>query len=365
MTIITPLPTPPSRDDPTTFNSRADAFLGALPTFASEMNEAAESMTAGSIGVYSALRNDIPLYGDAVVAIKVSTDRWVIRTPVANGGPHDYAEYEMYNWGAYQGIAYAWGMHSLRAEIGGQLNRFLEQHPSAAKVSTFEFAYYVGRMADPFNSTYYDFVGFGHGNMGYNSIAITMDSDPTNYRDNAPVGTILRGAQFSFGASYNMKLKDGTVIGTMGVAHIFDANGLRVSVQNIISASGIGCQNSYSASMPTTGVNRIKAAAQAAATVGVHDGGQKGNWTAASVVAAWHTDRPSNLLELSLPTGHPGSPPGDWSEATTSQIFVMDNAAPSNISKLYLNWRSGAAAVAYSGTYNHLAKYQVRIGSPA
>ena len=121
MTIITPLPTPPSRDDPTTFNSRADAFLGALPTFASEMNEAAESMTAGSIGVYSALRNDIPLYGDAVVAIKVSTDRWVIRTPVANGGPHDYAEYEMYNWGAYQGIAYAWGMHSLRAEIGGQI----------------------------------------------------------------------------------------------------------------------------------------------------------------------------------------------------------------------------------------------------
>lgn len=35
---ITPLPTPPTRDDPSTFSSRADAFLGALPTFVTEAN---------------------------------------------------------------------------------------------------------------------------------------------------------------------------------------------------------------------------------------------------------------------------------------------------------------------------------------
>lgn len=36
---ITPLPTPPSRgDEPTTFRTDADAFLGALPTFATEAN---------------------------------------------------------------------------------------------------------------------------------------------------------------------------------------------------------------------------------------------------------------------------------------------------------------------------------------
>jgi len=35
---ITPLPTPPSRDDPTNFATRADAFLGALPDFATEAN---------------------------------------------------------------------------------------------------------------------------------------------------------------------------------------------------------------------------------------------------------------------------------------------------------------------------------------
>lgn len=35
---ITPLPTPPSRNDPSTFSTLADAFLGALPAFATEAN---------------------------------------------------------------------------------------------------------------------------------------------------------------------------------------------------------------------------------------------------------------------------------------------------------------------------------------
>jgi len=43
---ITPLPTPPTRDDPSTFSSRADAFLGALPTFATEANALATAANA-------------------------------------------------------------------------------------------------------------------------------------------------------------------------------------------------------------------------------------------------------------------------------------------------------------------------------
>jgi hypothetical protein len=35
---ITPLPTPPSRSDPTNFAARGDAFMSALPTFATEAN---------------------------------------------------------------------------------------------------------------------------------------------------------------------------------------------------------------------------------------------------------------------------------------------------------------------------------------
>lgn len=38
MTTVTALPTPPSRQDPINFSTRADEFLGALPTFGTELN---------------------------------------------------------------------------------------------------------------------------------------------------------------------------------------------------------------------------------------------------------------------------------------------------------------------------------------
>ena len=44
-TLITPLPTPPSRnDDQDTFTTRANAFLGALPTLQTEINAAADTI---------------------------------------------------------------------------------------------------------------------------------------------------------------------------------------------------------------------------------------------------------------------------------------------------------------------------------
>lgn len=48
MTTITALPTPPSRDDPTNFRARADAFMGALPTFGTECNTVAGEVNAAN-----------------------------------------------------------------------------------------------------------------------------------------------------------------------------------------------------------------------------------------------------------------------------------------------------------------------------
>ena len=46
---ITPLPTPvPSRTDPANFAARGDAFLGALPTFATEANALADEVNANA-----------------------------------------------------------------------------------------------------------------------------------------------------------------------------------------------------------------------------------------------------------------------------------------------------------------------------
>jgi hypothetical protein len=48
MTTITALPTPPSRSDPVNFAARGDAFLGALPTFATETNLVASEVNTNA-----------------------------------------------------------------------------------------------------------------------------------------------------------------------------------------------------------------------------------------------------------------------------------------------------------------------------
>lgn len=46
ITNITPLPTPPTRQDPANFAERADTFLAALPTFTTEVNTAGDQIEA-------------------------------------------------------------------------------------------------------------------------------------------------------------------------------------------------------------------------------------------------------------------------------------------------------------------------------
>lgn len=53
MVAITPLPTPPSTDDPANFDARADAFLGALPAFVAEANGYGAALAADVTGAVS------------------------------------------------------------------------------------------------------------------------------------------------------------------------------------------------------------------------------------------------------------------------------------------------------------------------
>ena len=61
---ITPLPTPPTRQDPVNFADRADTFLAALPTFATEVN--------ADLGVISDNFGDVQIVSDNIVNINAA-----------------------------------------------------------------------------------------------------------------------------------------------------------------------------------------------------------------------------------------------------------------------------------------------------
>lgn len=50
---ISALPTPPSTSDPATFDTRADAFMAALPTHTTETNAASANVYANAVDAAS------------------------------------------------------------------------------------------------------------------------------------------------------------------------------------------------------------------------------------------------------------------------------------------------------------------------
>ena len=90
---ITPLPTPPSSADPANFDTRADAFLGALPTFATETNAVATELNplAGAADDILAVANYKGLWSSLTGALAIPASvfhdgqLWLLTENVADG----------------------------------------------------------------------------------------------------------------------------------------------------------------------------------------------------------------------------------------------------------------------------------------
>lgn len=99
---ITPLPTPPSRDDPANFAARGDTFLGALPDFATEANALAVDVNDDAT---SAASSALTATGAATTAVNASgASAWVSGTTYAIGNvvwsPTSYQTYRRKTNGA-------------------------------------------------------------------------------------------------------------------------------------------------------------------------------------------------------------------------------------------------------------------------
>jgi hypothetical protein len=99
---ITPLPTPPSRDDPSNFAARADAFLGALPSFAAETNAVAgdvnsDALTAAASAAAAVVAETAAEAAQAAANQTANVTKWVSGTTYAQGvntwSPINYLSY--------------------------------------------------------------------------------------------------------------------------------------------------------------------------------------------------------------------------------------------------------------------------------
>lgn len=106
---ITTLPTPPSRTAPAVFSERADAFLGALPTFVTEANALAVEVSANastaSSGASTATTQAANAAASAASAAVANTaTMWVSGTTYTTGqgvwSPLNYLAYRRKTNGA-------------------------------------------------------------------------------------------------------------------------------------------------------------------------------------------------------------------------------------------------------------------------
>lgn len=80
---ITALPLPPSRQDPANFSERADTFMAALPTFATEANSTATAVNNDAIASNASAVNAAASAAGANASANVS--KWISGTTYAEG----------------------------------------------------------------------------------------------------------------------------------------------------------------------------------------------------------------------------------------------------------------------------------------
>jgi hypothetical protein len=85
---ITPLSVPPSKSDPANFNTRADTFLGELPTFATEANALATDVNskqlAAALSETNAAASALAASGSATAASNSASDASTYATNASN-----------------------------------------------------------------------------------------------------------------------------------------------------------------------------------------------------------------------------------------------------------------------------------------
>lgn len=231
-----------------------------------------------------------------------------------------------------------------------------------------EYVYTINSTGMHFSSThwigqrlYYD-AGVSAFSAGQTVVGLTSGASatviiaPTSKQTGSAGSGTLAGALFLEG-----------VTGTFQDDEELQVSGVTKAVVNGAIGGQISMQNGYGPMLPTTVVDSAKVDGYSAIVIGAQDGSQQpsalpgSTWPSATRLQFYHSDDGDVIFEVLVPNG-PIDPPGDFSEDTTSAVFVQDRAE--GVRKGYFNARSGTAVALFEGTYTTEQTYRFRIGSP-
>jgi hypothetical protein len=157
------------------------------------------------------------------------------------------------------------------------------------------------------------------------------------------------------------------VVGTFQTGENLQTGGVTRAVMNGTVGAQIGVADSYSAMLPTTTINRMKVPNYPEIVIGYEDGAQQPSslpgttWPGQNLMQVRHGVIDTDIiLEMQLLGSYPFNPPGNYSLATSSQMFAQDRTEGNR--KMYVNWVSGTKQV-YEGTYVGNQKYRFRVGA--
>lgn len=277
---------------------------------------------------------NIPTATNPVIVTRVSTNEWLVLTPVQGGKFGEFVTYNVRDIGPSLSITRCMSLVGQYTNENGNVR--VQCDPTATGAAVWEYAMNVGLMSDPLST--WGLVGGGHGNIGYLGLSMNMDGG-SNIRD-MTVGTSVKGKSLGIGQDFTYKLPQDhtTLLGTISSSHTFSATGCRVQHSHTPTVVGTGNQNSYDCMYPMSGCDTVKFGTNAAFVVAPNSG-QGSNQGQVNVVQAWNSDRPDLVSQV---TRAVPSPDG-WTNVLTSDTFVIANLG---YYKIYFNYRSGTVGVA-------------------
>lgn len=220
-TTITALPTPPSRSDPANFASRGDAFLGALPTFATEVNTVAleintNASTASTAATNASLSEIAAEAAQAAAEAASNATVWVSGITYSTGdvrwSPIDFASYRRKTNGA--GTTDPSADTTNWASLGSSSGLVLLSTYNAAGASAVDIETGIG-------STYDDYL-------------IVMEDIVTSSASQLELRVKKSGAYIT-GSSYKQQYRTDTGSGTYYANTKFGPTGLGTAGTSIVS----------------------------------------------------------------------------------------------------------------------------------